>query len=107
MAPASWCSLFGALFLDRLGGHLQELEPVWGPSQPGPESFLHTSPCFCISFDKMALRVLFEASFGMSPAPLKMIPALASPQEQLLYRSQCFFNKSFDNTTSFDTREGE
>jgi hypothetical protein len=45
--------------------------------------------------------------FGTTPASLKMTLTLASLQEQLLYWSQCFFNKSFDKTTPLDAREGE
>jgi hypothetical protein len=43
--------------------------------------------------------------FSTAPAPLKMTRALSSLQEQLICRSQCFFNKSFDKTAPLDTRE--
>jgi hypothetical protein len=35
-----------------------------------------------------------------------MTPALDSLQKQLLYRSQCFFNKSFDKIVPLDARGG-
>jgi hypothetical protein len=59
--------------------------------------------CFVTIIRIKKTKVLFSTPL----ASLKMTPALAFHQEQLIYRSQCFFNKSFDKTTPLDARGGE